>query len=292
MKLGLALSGGGVRGIAHAGVLRALEENNIKVDVIGGTSCGSLVASLYAMGYSPYYIYILFKKYAKEIVGINMVTFATGINSILLNKRLKISGLNTGEAIEKIYDELAAKKGIKTMSDINMPIVIPTVDISESNEYIFTNQIPRNIKNKKFYIDNISVGKAVRASSSFPVVFSPCEFENHKFLDGGTLDNVPTIPVKKIGAEKVISINFDADTIDEESNVMDIVMKTLDIMGNKISERGLQHSDLILTVPSDKAGLLDIEKIDKCYMLGYETAIKNIDKILEILKEWFINLSK
>jgi len=166
-----------------------------------------------------------------------------------------------------------------------MPIVIPTVDISESNEYIFTNQIPRNIKNKKFYIDNISIGKAVRASSSFPVVFSPCEFENHKFLDGGTLDNVPTIPVKKIGAEKVISINFDADTIDEESNVMDIVMKTLDIMGNKISERGLQHSDLILTVPSDKAGLLDIEKIDKCYMLGYETAIKNIDKILEILKE-------
>lgn len=284
MKLGLALSGGGVRGIAHAGVLRALEENNIKVDVIGGTSCGSLVASLYAMGYSPYYIYILFQKYAKEIAGINMVTFATGLNSILLNKKLKISGLNTGEAIEKIYDELAAQKGIKTIADIKMPIAIPTVDISESNEYIFTNKIPERIKNKKFYINNISIGKAVRASSSFPVVFSPCDFENHKFLDGGTLDNVPTIPVKKLGAEKVISINFDADVIDEESNVMDIVMKTLDIMGNKISERGLQNSDLILTVPSDKTGLLDIEKIEKCYKLGYDTAIKNMEKILELVK--------
>lgn len=282
MKLGLALSGGGVRGIAHAGVLRVLEEKNIKVDMISGTSCGSLVAALYAMGYPPYYIYILFKKYAKEIAGINKVTFATGINSILLNKKLKISGLSTGEAIEKIYDELALKKGIKTISDIKMPIAIPTVDITESNEYIFTNKIPE--KNKKFYIDNISIGKAVRASSSFPVVFSPCEFKKHKFLDGGTLDNVPAIPVKKLGAEKVISINFDADVIDEHSNIMDIAMKTIDIMGNRISEKGLKDSDLILTIPSDKTGLLDIDKIDQCYKLGYETATNNIDKILKLIK--------
>ena len=60
MKLGLALSGGGIRGIAHAGALKALEDNKITVDIIGGTSSGALVASLYAMGYSPYYIYLLF----------------------------------------------------------------------------------------------------------------------------------------------------------------------------------------------------------------------------------------
>jgi NTE family protein len=285
MKLGLALSGGGVRGIAHAGVLRALEENNIKVDMIGGTSSGSLVAALYGMGYGPYYIYELFKKYGKEITGINKMTFATGVNSIFLNKRLKLSGLNTGESIEKIYDELAEQKGIKNISDIKMPIAIPAVDITESNEYIFTNAIPQKTKNKKFYINNISVGKAVRASSSFPVVFSPCDFENHKFLDGGTLDNIPAIQVKKLGADKVISINFDADTIDEQSNIMDIVMKTLDIMGNKISEKSMEKSDFILTIPSDKAGLLDIEKIDTCYKLGYDTAMQNMTKILEIISE-------
>ena len=67
MKLGLALSGGGIRGIAHAGVLKALEENNIKIDVIGGTSSGSIISTLYAMGYSPYYIYILFKKICKRL---------------------------------------------------------------------------------------------------------------------------------------------------------------------------------------------------------------------------------
>ena len=211
------------------------------------------------------------------------MTFATGVNSILLNKRLKISGLNTGEIIEKLYDELAESKGIKTMADIKMPIAIPTVDIAESNEYIFTNTIPTKSKNKKFYINSISVGKAVRASSSFPVVFAPCEYGTHKFLDGGTLDNVPTLQVKKLGADKVISINFDADTIDEESNIMDIVMKTLDVMGNKISEKSIEKSDLILTVPSDKTGLLDIEKTDKCYKLGYDTAMKNMPKILELV---------
>lgn len=70
-KLGLALSGGGIRGIAHAGVLKALEENKIPIEVIGGTSSGSIISTLYAMGYSPYYIYILFKRYAKELISNN-----------------------------------------------------------------------------------------------------------------------------------------------------------------------------------------------------------------------------
>ena len=61
MKIGVALSGGGIRGIAHAGALKAFEENGINIDIIGGTSSGSLVAVLYAMVYTPYYIYMLFK---------------------------------------------------------------------------------------------------------------------------------------------------------------------------------------------------------------------------------------
>ena len=86
MKLGVALSGGGIRGIAHAGALKALEDSGIKIDVIGGTSSGSLVASLYAMGYSPYYIYILFKRYSKDIVGINSAPIISGIGNFVKNK--------------------------------------------------------------------------------------------------------------------------------------------------------------------------------------------------------------
>ena len=91
MKLGVALSGGGIRGIAHAGALKALEDNGIKIDVIGGTSSGSLVASLYAMGYSPYYIYMLFKRYADEIVEMNSVPIISGIGNFMMNKKVCIS---------------------------------------------------------------------------------------------------------------------------------------------------------------------------------------------------------
>ena len=284
MKLGLALSGGGIRGIAHAGVLKALEENNIKIDAIGGTSSGSLIASLYALGYSPYYIYILFKRYASEISQINAGPILSGLGSFMKNKKIPLLGLKTGNSIEKAFDELANRKGIKNIGEITkMPIVIPTVDIGESKEYIFTNNIPK-AKKKDKYITDISIGKAVRASSSFPAVFCPCEYKNHKFLDGGALDNVPVVEVRKQGVDKVIAVNFKADDIDESSNMMDVAMRTIDIMGNKISEESLKNSDYILTVRTDKTGLLDTNKLDSCFEYGYKTVMENIKNIENILK--------
>lgn len=286
MKIGLALSGGGIRGIAHAGALKALEENNITIDAIGGTSSGSLIASLYALGYSPYYIYILFKKYADELVGISSVPIISGISNFMFNKKISIVGLKTGKSIEEAFNELSLRKGVKNISDISkMPLVIPTVDIQEAKEYIFTNNIPKNGKESGKYITNISVGKAVRASSSFPAIFCPCEFGSHKFLDGGALDNVPVIEVRKQGVNKVIAINFESDKIDNDSNIMDVAMRTIDIMGNKISEDGLKTSDLILTVSTDKTGLLDTNNLDSCYKHGYNTVFQNLDKIRNLLKE-------
>ncbi len=262
MKLGVALSGGGIRGISHAGALQALEDNNIKIDVIGGTSSGALIASLYALGYSPYYIYLLFKRYSKDIVGINSGPIISGIGNFFKSKKINITGLKTGNSLEEAYNNLALKKGVKTMSDItNIPIVIPAVDIKEAKEYIFTNNIPTNSKDQSKYINDISVGKAVRASSSFPAVFCPCEFKKHSFLDGGVLDNVPVEEVKKQGADKVIAINFKADEINNKSNIMDLVMRTIDIMGNKIGEDNLEKSDMVLTIKTDKTGLLDTKKI-------------------------------
>lgn len=285
MKLGIALSGGGIRGIAHAGVLKALEDNHITIDVIGGTSAGSMIASLYAMGYSPYYIYMLFKKYAKDIAGMNTNPLLSGIQNLLGNKRKVLTGLKSGEAIEKVYDKMAARKGIKEIGQIKMPLVIPSVDITESKEYVFTNFIPKQIEDRLQYITQISIGKAVRASSSFPAVFSPCKVDTHAFMDGGALDNIPVNEVKKQGADKVIAVKFDADPIDEKSNLMDIVMKTIDIMGSKISEESLEMSDYVLNVYTDKVGLLDTQKLDSCYQYGYQCVIDNLEAIQRVVKE-------
>ena len=283
MKLGLALSGGGIRGIAHAGVLKALEENNIKIDYIGGTSSGSIIATLYAMGYSPYYIYTLFKRYAKDLVNQNSLSTITSIGSFMANKKTHFSGFYSGEEIEKGFNQIALRKGIKNISEIRMPIVIPTVDVQDSQEYIFTNHIPKNEENKEKYINNISIGKAIRASSSFPALFNPCDYNKHKFLDGGILNNIPAIEVKKQGADKVISVNFKADDITEESTVMDIIMRSIDIMGNKVSEENINNSDMTLTIQTDKTGLLEIEKLDNCYKYGYRQTLENLDKIKNLI---------
>ena len=278
MGVGIALAGGGIRGIAHAGVLKALEDNNIEIEAIGGTSAGSIVAALYAMGYKPYYIYTLFKRYAQEIINIGNASLLNGFNNLLKNKKVGISGLNDGTMLEKMFNELALKKRVRTVGDIKMPLVISTVDIAEAKEYIITNCAPRD-NFKDSLITEIGIGKAVRSSSSFPAFFCPCEYKKHIFMDGGVLDNIPILPLKQIYNKKIIAVNFESDPVQENGDVMDIIMKTLDIMGNKISEKSLEQSDLILTVPTDRAGLFDIDKLDKCYKFGYDTVIKNIDKI-------------
>lgn len=277
MKLGVALSGGGIRGISHAGVLKALEDHHIKIDLIGGTSSGSLIASLYAMGYSPYYIYHLFKRNAKKIIESNTSPFAYG--GLILNSKSKVKGLKTGNDLEELLNEIAKRKGIEKITDIKIPIAIPVVDVKESKEYILSNQIPKKNNDLKKYVTDISVGKAVRASCSIPIVFEPCPYKSHAFMDGGALNNVPVRELKQLGADKIIAVKFDAKTIDEESNVMDILMKTMDIMGNKISEEALKQSDYVINAYTDKCGLLDIEKLDDCFEYGYQETTKKIEEI-------------
>ena len=275
---------GGIRGIAHAGVLKALEDNGISIEAIGGTSSGGLIAALYAMGYSPYYIYVLFKRYAKEITELDSGMTLSAVGNLMLNKKMNISGLKNMDSLEKAYDMLALRKGIKNIRDIqNIPLVISAVDVLDSKEYVFTNYVPEMKSENISYITDISVGKVVRASSSFPGIFCPCYYQNHIFLDGGALDNVPVIEVKKQKVDKVIAVNFKADDVDEDSNMMDIAMRTLDIMGNKISEESLRQSDYVLTVSTDKTGLLDVEKLDNCYQYGYQAVMQNLKEIHKIL---------
>lgn len=284
MKLGIALSGGGIRGIAHAGVLQALEQNGIKPDIIGGTSCGSIVAAMYAMGYSPYHILILCERYGKIISKANAKPILSEIHTSIFNKKISLSGLNNGEKMEEICDKLAKRMGIYNLNDFKTPIVIPTVDMVSGKEYVFTNHIPDEKNEEKVYIDNVNVGRAIRASSSFPAYFSPCKHGGCAFMDGGVLNNVPADEVRLQGADKVISVKFHSDKITEDSNLMDVAMKCIDIMGSKISEKSLKMSDYVLDVYTDKVGLLDYQKVDKCFKYGYDAVQENLSEIIKTLK--------
>lgn len=161
MKLGLALAGGGVRGAAHIGVIKALEENGIEIDAIAGTSIGSIVASLYAMGYKPDKMLEIFKYFAKGIMKADAKYYAGNLKA---SRRVLGYGLLSGENIEIAVKECAKAKEIKKIRDIEMPIFIPTVDIIENKKYVFTNA---NMEEDN-YINDADIEKAVRASCSYP----------------------------------------------------------------------------------------------------------------------------
>ena len=97
------------------------------------------------------------------------------------------------------------------------------------------------------------------------------------------LDNIPIKVLRENGADKVVAIRFDSDQVTNESNVMDITMKTIDIMGNKLCDEQLEMSDYIITIPSDGTGLLETENLDFCYKSGYTETMKNINAIKKCL---------
>lgn len=281
MKLGLALSGGGMRGIAHAGVIKALEENDIKIDVYTGTSSGSHVAFLGAIGYSSKEIYNLFNKYAFELVGNSLEPII--FNSILFNKEFKFEGFRSGKPIEDLYNMISKNKGIREIADIKIPIGIVATNIIDEKETIFSSIYKENSE-KREYIQNVEIGKAIRASSSFSVIFNPCKINNKIYIDGGVLNNLPVDIAKELGADKVISVRFNNDKIKEKNNIIDIGMKTIDMMSSKISSRNIEKTDIDLLVNTEGTSLLDIENVDYCFNSGYNTAMKHMKDIKKILE--------
>ena len=281
MKIGLALAGGGVKGASHIGVIKALQENDIEIGYIGGTSIGSIVASLYAMGYNTDEMLKLFRYFSKYIMKVDPKYYWTNVKN---KKNFMGYGLISGENIEMAINECAALKGIKNMEDLKIPIVMPTVDIKNSQKYVFTNhQYDENFK-ENIYIRDITVGKAVRASSSYPGMFAPTIYENHKFVDGGIIDNLPAQEVRKLGADKVLSIRFSSKNETDPKNVIEVALKSVDLLFEQRTESEIASSDYSITLDLAEASIFNIKKIYYCYNQGYIAAIENMSKIKSMLK--------
>lgn len=285
MKLGICLSGGGVKGAAHIGALKALEEENIKFNYISGTSSGSIVAALYAVGYKPDEIYYLFKKYCKKIKYVDFKNIIRAILGLILKRQITIDGLNSNNKIEKIVNEACNKKNIKNINQIQKNLIIPAVDLNDGKIYLFSSKENRKVySNDMVYIYDIDIGKAVQASCSYPGVFSPYPYNNTKLIDGGIRENIPWKVTKINGADKVISIVFEKEINKiKNKNIINVVSRSIDILSYELSNYELAGADYLLKIKTKDIELLDVNKIDYLFNLGYETAkkeIKNINKII------------
>ena len=278
---GLALSGGGMKAAAHIGALKALEEKNIKFECISGTSSGSIIATMYALGFTSDEMYKMFNEYCKKIKYIESKNIFKIIWGLLFKKTIIVDGLNSGEVIEELINDICYTKGITNINQIKMPLLIPMVDLQTGEIYIATSkEIRRKNSDKITYITDMTIGKAVRASCSYPAIFSPLEYEGKQLIDGGIRENLPWKELKKFGAEEVVGICFESILGKQEKyeNFVEVAARSLDLVCHELAIYEKEGIDKLITIPLKKTDLLDHTKNKELYKIGYEFMKKELLK--------------
>jgi len=265
--VGLALSSGGARGIAHIGVLRVLEEESIPIDLIAGTSAGSLFGALYAAGLS-----------LDEITA-----FALDLkNKVALRGRLwdfKLpprSGLISGQ---RTVDYLDKTLSHRTFSDLKVPFYAVATDIISGEEVI---------------LDSGSVAKAVRASISVIGVFSPALVEGQYLIDGGAVNPVPTGILAQKGADIIIASSV-ISSLEEQArrrresegesppNFLGVVTNMMGIMEREIIKTKMTPVDVVINPRVGIYGFMEYDKAEELIRLGEEAAQEEISRIKELI---------
>lgn len=280
---GLCLSGGGIKAAAHIGALKAFEEENIKFDCVSGASSGSIIATMYALGYSSDEMWKMFKEFAPKIKYYQWSNIFKLIFGLIVKREITIDGLNSGKAIEKIIDDISANKNIRNINEIKMPLLISMVEVETGTVYIASSkQVRTTLSDKTRYINDMPIGTAVRASCSFPVVFSPCKYKNLELIDGGTRENLPWRSLKLIGAEEVWGIEFNTIYKKTEccNNIIEMAVRSIELQGRELAVYENTGIDKLININLRKVSLLDYTKMEELYKIGYIQAKKQIEQQL------------
>ena len=225
-------------------------------------------------------MYQIFKKYCKKIKYVDIKNIFKLIFGLIFTGKIHIDGLNSGKQIERLINKMAKEKNVRNIADIKMPLVIPSVDLCKGNLICFTScDTKRSDKTK--YISDINIGKAVRASCSYPVVFSPCPYKSTKLIDGGIRENVPWKELKQLGASQVLSIVFEEKENENcDKNLIEVASRSIGLLCKELSDYEMEGAGTVLKIKSGKVGLLDMKQMDNLYQLGYRQMLKYINKIL------------
>lgn len=177
MKLGLALGGGGAKGLAHVGVLKVLQRNGIDCDVVAGTSIGALVGALYAAG--------KLQEFEEEVCSVRLTEIAS-----ILSPSWSFGGLFSGRNVLERLDDVL---GTDSFQDLRKPFAAISADLSAAEIVV---------------LKDGSLKKAIRASISIPGIFTPVTYGDRLYVDGGVLEPVPVEAVRDLGADKVLAIDL------------------------------------------------------------------------------------
>ncbi len=249
-KVGLCLGGGGARGYAHIGVLKAFEEENIDFELCVGTSVGSLIGALYCAG-------------------------VTADEMREIGERLDMADIHNGnvfspnDATKSIGKLVTDVIGDAKIEDFRKKFAAVAVDIELGKQVI---------------LDSGKAGAVVSASSSVPMFFRPVEINGSMLVDGGLLNNIPADVCRMLGADKVVTVDINPTRGGgtKKSGKIDVLKATLSIMGANASVNGLRLSDVIVAVDTSAYRSTSKEGYKEMMLAGYNSAKQKVAEIKKL----------
>lgn len=272
--VGIALSGGGARGIAHIGVLKALEELNVPVDYVAGASMGSVVGGLYASGLRVTTVETTFEQIDWPSLFETQVSrdvmqyrdkredrqFIAGLEFGLGRDSISPAGFLAGENLMLMLREATSHVVAEDFSQLPIPFVAVATDINAAQPY--------ELKEGDFAL-------ALRASMAIPAVFSPVEVDGRHLVDGGILNNLPTDVVKAMGADFVIAVNISSPLakLRDDASLFTIAYQSIDAALVANTFKSLASADLVITPDLGDLSAADFQKVQQFVELGYQATM-------------------
>jgi len=286
-SIGLALSGGGARGFAQIGAIQVLEENNIPIDVIVGTSMGSIIGGLYAAGYSPQQIESL----AKSIDWSNLMVDTPPRSSLFIGQKqersrtilqIRFKGLHLalpqaitpGQKLTSILTNLTLKVDYQTNSDfdkLKIPFRALTCDL---------------ISGKKVLLRSGNLAEAMKASSAVPLLFTPVPRDSMLLVDGGLINNIPVDDVREIGADLVLAVDTSSKLRPENKIAApwEIADQVTTIMQREKLNDQRNRADVLIKVDLDEYKSDSFQKVNDIIEAGRDETTRNIYKIKKLIQ--------
>lgn len=283
-KFGLALGGGGARGLAHIGVLKVLETEGIKINYIAGCSMGAIVGGLYAYFKNA-------RKVEKFILDAIEHPKFIDLGIEKLNKNARKFDKNYFEQFfDYIGIRIQALKSLSRLSYFDDHLtkeiygIIPDAPI-ESLNIKFSAIATDLLSGEEINFTKGSLRNAIRASSAIPGIFPPVKFDNYFLVDGSASESVPAGKVKEIGADRVLAVDVTRSMkiVDQPNNIFEILYRTEDITSFHLSALRLKEADIVIRPQVNEHSWTDFDKAKEIITEGEIVTKKSINRIKKLV---------
>jgi NTE family protein len=255
-RIGLVLGGGAARGFAHVGVIRALEQEKIPIDLIVGTSVGSLIGALYAHEMNSFEL--------------EWTAFSLEKDD-LLDYALLSAGMGPikGERLEAFVNK---KVPGATIESLKIPFAAVATDLNRGTRVV---------------LDRGSLARAIRASCAIPGVFQPVEHQGRLLVDGGTVDNLPVAVAREKGADIVIAVDISQNVTNFNiTNLVDVTLQAVHIMFSENVSQRRRDADVLISPAVGNVAMMDFTQKKRLMQVGIEAGQQAAPAIRQAIEAW------